>query len=234
MDESVDERIRRLAQPLWESAAQPYGMAMDFWLMSEQMVVEMMSMTARMHNQAISRTVPPLAVRELPVEAPINRVRELAQCMWESAGRQYGMAQDFWLAAERHVLTMFRATAKVSPTASDPSWVAELAELPASAYLERIRVLAYYFWETAGQRYGDALDYWLQAEREVLDMMALSGERAAAQAMPAESAVPLDPQPLAPSAPATKPVSPEMKPKPKPKAKTAGNRAVPGAKKNSA
>ena len=110
MDKAVEENIRKLAQPLWESAARPYGMAMDFWLMAEQMVLELMTVTARMHDKATS--APPLPLMdELPSAVPVGKVRELAECMWESAGRQYGMAQDYWLSAERHVLAMMRAAA---------------------------------------------------------------------------------------------------------------------------
>ncbi|MGZ9033594.1 MAG: DUF2934 domain-containing protein, partial [Rhodospirillales bacterium] len=38
---------------------------------------------------------------------------------------------------------------------------------------------AYVLWESAGRQYGNALDYWLQAERQVLNAMT---EAAAANA----------------------------------------------------
>jgi hypothetical protein len=165
MDKVVEGKIRGLAQPLWESAARPYGMAMDFWLMAEQMVLEVASATARMQNKAV--TLPEMPrVEEPPTAVPVHKVRALAECMWESAGRQYGMAQDFWLAAERHVLAMLRAS--MPSTGSEASHTRELAALSPSAYLDQIRVAAYHTWEAAGQRYGQALDYWLQAEREML------------------------------------------------------------------
>jgi hypothetical protein len=176
MDKSVEEDIRKLAQPLWESAARPYGMAIDFWLMAEQMVLEMMAATARMHDKAMSAPPPP-SIAELPSAAPVGKVRELAECMWDSAGRQYGMAQDYWLSAERHVLAMMRAaTALPAPRSSNP-WTAELNSLSPSAYLERIRSMAYLYWEAAGRRYGQALDYWLRAERDMLSMMAAVAEQ---------------------------------------------------------
>jgi hypothetical protein len=34
-----------------------------------------------------------------------DRVREVAYLMWESAGRQHGMALEYWLSAEREVIT---------------------------------------------------------------------------------------------------------------------------------
>jgi hypothetical protein len=189
MDKSVEENIRNLAQPLWESAARPYGMAMDFWLMAEQMVLEMMVATARMHDKATS--APPLPpIGELPSAAPVAKVRELAECMWESAGRQYGMAQDYWLSAERHVLAMMRAaTALPAPgSLSSNARIAELLNLSPSAYLQRIRSMAYDYWEAAGRGYGQALDYWLQAERNILSTMAAGAEPNAPSAAVNDSA----------------------------------------------
>ena len=184
MDKSVEENIRNLAQPLWESAARPYGMAMDFWLMAEQMVLEMVAATARMQDKATS--APPLpSSGDLPSAAPVGKVlRELAECMWESAGRQYGMAQDYWLSAERHVLAMVRAatTLPLPGSLNSEAWNAELLNSSPSAYLERIRSMAYNYWEAAGRGYGRALDYWLQAERNMLSMMAAEAERNARSA----------------------------------------------------
>jgi hypothetical protein len=183
MDKSVEENIRNLAQPLWESAARPYGMAMDFWLMAEQMVLEMMAATARMQDKATS--APPLpSSGDLPSAAPVGKVRELAECMWESAGRQYGMAQDYWLSAERHVLAMMRAatTLPMPGSLNSKPWTVELLDSSPSAYLERIRTMAYQYWEAAGRGYGRALDYWLQAERNMLSMIAAEAERNARSA----------------------------------------------------
>jgi hypothetical protein len=45
-----------------------------------------------------------------------DRVREVAYLMWESAGRQHGMAMEYWLAAERDVVsTMQAATERMMP-----------------------------------------------------------------------------------------------------------------------
>ncbi len=41
------------------------------------------------------------------------RIREAAYLMWESAGRQHGMAVDYWLAAEHHVLSTVEAAASL-------------------------------------------------------------------------------------------------------------------------
>lgn len=190
MNSNVDERIRGLAQPLWESAARPYGMAMDFWLMAEQMVMEMVSATARLQSTAITPPSPPLG--ELPDGMPVARVREMAECMWESAGRQYGVAQDFWLAAERHVLAMLRLSAfpAESGTEGKNAWTSELSGLTPAAYLERIRRMAYFYWERAGRSYGNALDCWLQAERDMLKMMSAATEGGSQPSSPADGVSP--------------------------------------------
>ncbi len=176
MDQLVEQRIRALARPLWESAARPYGMAIDFWLMAEQMVLEVMATTSRLQETAVTEAPQPFT--ELPEAMPVDQVRKLAQCMWESAGRQYGMAQDFWLAAERHVTAMMRAAAATSGAgeAVEP-WIRDLPRLSPAAYMERIRVAAYHMWEAAGHQYGRTFDFWLEAEKQTLATLA----RAAAQ-----------------------------------------------------
>ncbi|NJO56432.1 MAG: DUF2934 domain-containing protein [Rhodospirillales bacterium] len=40
------------------------------------------------------------------------RIQEIAYMMWESAGRQQGMALEYWLAAEKEVLATFQAAAE--------------------------------------------------------------------------------------------------------------------------
>lgn len=40
-----------------------------------------------------------------------DRIREIAYLMWEFAGRQHGMAMEYWLAAEQEVLSTFQAAA---------------------------------------------------------------------------------------------------------------------------
>lgn len=50
--------------------------------------------------------------RRRPPPANLDqRIREIAYLMWEAAGHQHGRALDYWLAAEREVLTTLAATA---------------------------------------------------------------------------------------------------------------------------
>lgn len=41
-----------------------------------------------------------------------DKISELAYLMWESAGRQQGMAMNYWLAAEKDILTTMQAAAE--------------------------------------------------------------------------------------------------------------------------
>ncbi|QNT71302.1 DUF2934 domain-containing protein [Defluviicoccus vanus] len=185
MHQTLEEQVRALARPLWESAARPFGMAMDFWLMAEQMVLEAMSVTTRLQSAMLSEA--PLPTAEDPVGAPVAQIRALAECMWDAAGRQYEMSQDFWLAAEKHVLAMVRATANDHGNAS----VQEICSLPPAAYLERIRISAYTMWEATGRQYGRAMEFWLAAERQAL--ASLRGANAAEPKSPtAETTTPGD------------------------------------------
>ena len=44
-----------------------------------------------------------------------TRIRELAYLMWESAGRQQGMAIEYWLKAESEVMSTLQAAARMLP-----------------------------------------------------------------------------------------------------------------------
>lgn len=180
MDTQMDIRIRSLAHPLWESAARPYGMALDFWLMAEQMIFEMLSASARLANTAAGDNAA-ADDGQASHKAPVERVQELAHCMWDNAGRQYELALDCWMSAEQHAIALSRA-AKAAREGTR-----ELAALPAPAYVEHIRRQAYFLWESAGQQYGNALDYWLQAEHQVLRAMADATALVEPEALPTVS-----------------------------------------------
>jgi hypothetical protein len=192
MDQNVEERVRDLAQPMWESAARPYGMALDFWLMAEQMVLEMMTTVSKLQADAVVNA--PVSVPEHrmwpPDAVPVARIQRLAECMWDSAGRQYGMAQDFWLAAERHVLAMIRASTAGTISPQYDEMVEELGTLAPEAYLDRIRIMAFYLWEAAGRQYGSALDYWLEAERSLLHLLSNASATVSPPAVPPEDRAP--------------------------------------------
>lgn len=49
-----------------------------------------------------------------------DRVSEVAYLMWESAGRQHGMALEYWLAAEREVISTMQSAAERMMPAQAP------------------------------------------------------------------------------------------------------------------
>lgn len=174
MENQIEERIRQLAKPLWESAGEQYGTALDCWLMAENMVVETMAATTKLVGAALDSTVlSPRQFLERPTEVPTKRIRELAYVMWEAAGDQQGAAMDFWLAAERHVLTVMRTGMGTSASESGPqcALTRELMFGSSSAYIDRLRESAYALWLSSGEEYGRSLDFWLEAEWQVLEAM---------------------------------------------------------------
>jgi hypothetical protein len=55
-----------------------------------------------------------------------DRIREIAYLMWESAGRQHGMAMEYWLSAEQEVLSTLQAAAhRMMPEAEVKAKTAE-------------------------------------------------------------------------------------------------------------
>ena len=63
-----------------------------------------------------------------------DRIRETAYLMWESAGRQHGLAMEYWLKAESDMLsTMQAATAKMISSMSPGRSGTSAAEPPGTA-----------------------------------------------------------------------------------------------------
>ncbi len=60
-------------------------------------------------------------VRQLTEEIQ-SRIRALAYLLWEAAGRQQGMALEYWLEAEREVLHTMQAAADtfMEPSNQEP------------------------------------------------------------------------------------------------------------------
>lgn len=63
-----------------------------------------------------------------------DRIREIAYLMWESAGRQHGMAMEYWLSAEQEVLSTLQAAAhRMLPDVEAKSGIAERSAPPKGA-----------------------------------------------------------------------------------------------------
>ncbi len=197
MENKLEDRIRQLAQPIWVSAGEQYGTALECWLMAENMVLETMAATAKIVGAAFDTSLSSSRrFWEVPTVVPTERIRELAHVMWESAGRQQGAALDFWLAAERHVLTVMRTGMSAPPSENDTQneWAQELLFGSPAAYMDRVREAAHDRWLAAGQEYGRSLDFWLEAERQVLNSMS-STAGFVAPAPSKELPVPKSPKP---------------------------------------
>lgn len=180
MNERTQEQVRRLAYHIWASAEQHYGRSIDFWVMAEQMVGEMAAVTKRMRTIAMAQSEQDKSQQRHVVTpadlvaAHADQVRQLAHIMWENAEKRAGYTMDFWLAAERHTRAIAEAAMRTAGANVGAERVVAQAFQAFSPdhYHERIRRTAYYMWEAAGGHYGRSLDFWLAAERQVLQSMA--------------------------------------------------------------
>lgn len=187
MSVKFEHQVSNLAYHLWLSAGREYGRALEFWTMAEQMVWELAVASAQLSGSAAE--VGAAAQRSAPAIAAksVQRIQELAYCMWQAAGAEWGRAIDHWIAAERHVTTMLLVPGAMAKTLNaEPSNAGRADAEPASldakrnteplgdrfsaeAYLNAIRTDAYHMWEEAGREYSeDPLAFWLEAERQML------------------------------------------------------------------
>ncbi len=197
MDNALQKQIHVMAQQMWDSAARPYGMALDFWLMAEKMLLEAATTVAKMQNIAMSTPRLPNFTEWPTFAAPVEQTQALAECMRKAAGHQIALGQDYWMAAAKHVFAVQRALESVAgaPDGSKTKQlVNELAALPPQDYLERIRQRAYESWEKAGARYGTPFEHWLKAEQDMLSIFVAASRGAEAglseSSMPKVSAAP--------------------------------------------
>lgn len=177
MDNNLEHDIRNLAYDIWRSAEYEFGNALDFWAMAEQMVVEMTADSARRASAATAAvletaTAWPSALRALY----LYRLRELAHNMWEAGAEHRDHSLDYWLAAEKHLRLLSESAARTANArmGEDNSLADAFERFSPANYLEQIRRLAYQLWEAAGQQYGSALDFWLEAEQKTLDSLTVN------------------------------------------------------------
>lgn len=174
-EDNLEGDIRNLAHHIWRTAGNDFSRtALDFWVMAEQMVVELATDSARRATAAATiaaenASVWPTALRALY----LYRIRELAHNMWTASTEQHERAMDYWLAAEKHLHSLAETamrTAGASP-GSQERLAEAFANFSSAAYLEQMRETAYQLWKAAGHQYGSALDFWLAAERQMLDSL---------------------------------------------------------------
>lgn len=117
-------RVRELAHCMWAAGVEQRERSMDYWLAAEKhlrLLAESAARTAAHANLGQEEVL----AKTFETFSPANyleQIRKTAYQLWESAGRQYGSALDFWLAAEQKVLD--------SLTASEPATILEKAKQP--------------------------------------------------------------------------------------------------------
>jgi hypothetical protein len=213
MDKMMQKQIHVMAQQMWDSAARPYGMALDFWLMAEKMLVEAATTIAKMQNVALSSPRLPNFTEWPTYAAPVDRIQALAECMRQTAGNQLALSNDYWTAAAKHIFAMHNAinaigTAPIQQQTKEV--VTKLATMSPPEYLEHIRVMAYESWENAEEQYGSAFDHWLKAEQDVLSLFV-----AASRGVEAELAEPMADVVVTPEAPTKTESAPKTENTPK-------------------
>ncbi len=175
MDNNLEHEIRDLAYHIWRSAQDQFGQAIDFWVRAEQMVVELTAASAGLANTtsaSVTKTVTnwPAALRALY----FYRVGQLAQLMCQASTEHQERSMDYWLAAEKHLRLVIDSAVRGSGASqSTVEAIASAFEnFSPTGYLEQIRKTAYFLWEKSGAQYGSALDYWLAAEKGIMEALA--------------------------------------------------------------
>ncbi|MBK8183649.1 MAG: DUF2934 domain-containing protein [Candidatus Competibacteraceae bacterium] len=116
-------RVRELAHSMWTTSTEQRDRSMDYWLAAEKHLRLLTESAARTAGARLGKGDG--LVDAFETFSPVNyleQIRKVAYQLWESAGRQYGSALDFWLAAEQKVLD--------SLTANQPPTILEKAKQP--------------------------------------------------------------------------------------------------------
>lgn len=178
MENNLEHEIRDLAYHIWRSAQDQFGQAIDFWVMAEKMVVELTAASAGLANTTAASVTEaatnwPTALRALY----FYRVGQLAQLMCQASTEHQERSMDYWLAAEKHLRLLIDSAVRGSGTSqSTVEAIAKTFEnFSPVGYLEQIRKTAYSLWETSGGHYGSALDFWLAAEKQIMEALASDG-----------------------------------------------------------
>jgi hypothetical protein len=185
MENDLEHEIRNLAYDIWLTAGTDFSRtALDFWGMAEQMVIEMTADSARRANAAAVTVLENVAAWPFALRALYRyRIRELAHGMWAAGAEQRERSMDYWLAAEKHLRLLAESAARTAGArlGREEALVEVFETFSPANYLEQIRKTAYHLWETAGNQYGSALDFWLAAENKVMESLAAGGPATASE-----------------------------------------------------
>lgn len=186
METDLEHEIRDLAYHIWLTAGNDFSrQALDFWVMAEQMVIEMTADSVRQFHATTALALENAALWPSALRALyLYRIRELAHCMWSVSAEQRNHSLDYWLAAEKHLHALSESVVRATGGALDKedTLLKAFETFSSANYLEQIRRTAYQLWESAEKQQGSALDFWLAAEQKVLDSLIASGPAVAAAA----------------------------------------------------
>ncbi|NMQ18246.1 DUF2934 domain-containing protein [Candidatus Competibacter phosphatis] len=105
-------RIRDLARQMWLASNERQERSLDYWLAAEKHLRLLMHSTLRAAGASIGKEEALAKTFEAFSPADyLEQIRKTAYQLWEAAGRQYGSALDFWLAAEEKTLESAGASA---------------------------------------------------------------------------------------------------------------------------
>ncbi|MBL8251885.1 MAG: DUF2934 domain-containing protein, partial [Candidatus Competibacter sp.] len=143
MENDLEHDIRNLAYHIWLTAGSDFSRtALDFWVMAEQMIIELTADSARRTNTAATSIVEnaaawPSALRALY----LYRIRELAHNMWVASTEQRDRSMDYWLAAEQHMRLLTEAAARSAGAnfGTEEVLIRTFETLSPANYLEQIR-----------------------------------------------------------------------------------------------
>lgn len=179
MENNLEYDIRNLAYHIWLTAGSDFSRtALDFWVMAEQMIIELTADSARRANTAATAVAENAAVWPSALRALyLYRIRELAHNMWSASAEQQERSMDYWLAAEKHIRLLTETAARTTGAnfGAEDVLIRTFETFSPAGYLEKIRNNAYQLWEAAGRQYGSALDFWLAAEAKLLESLTENG-----------------------------------------------------------
>ncbi|HOB60954.1 MAG TPA: DUF2934 domain-containing protein [Candidatus Competibacteraceae bacterium] len=186
METDLEHEIRDLAYHIWLTAGNDFSrQTLDFWVMAEQMVIEMTADSIRQFHAATTLALENAALWPSALRALyLYRIRELAHCMWSVSAEHRNQSLDYWLAAEKHLRALSESAMRATGGALDQkdTLLKTLESFSPANHLEQVRQTAYQLWESAEKQQSSALDFWLAAEQKVLDSLIASGPAAAARA----------------------------------------------------
>lgn len=110
-------RVRELARCMWSASADQHDRSLDYWLAAEKHLRRLTESATRAVGARLGQEESVARVFETfsPVDY-LEQIRKTAYHLWETAGRQYGSAFDFWLAAENRFLEALTAGQAAPPS----------------------------------------------------------------------------------------------------------------------